>query len=48
MVLKEMADIEHWDEVKICLERGVADCGSFAEYVRKAKGESDGYKLQQI
>lgn len=39
VALNEMAGIEHWNEIKVCLERGVADCRSFEEYVRKVKGE---------
>lgn len=48
VVLNKIAGIEHWDEIKVCLERGVAEYGSFAEYVRKIKRESDGDQLQQI
>jgi multimeric flavodoxin WrbA len=41
LAIMEFAGIEPWDEIRVCIERGVADCRSFAEYVSKVKGEED-------
>jgi multimeric flavodoxin WrbA len=40
--VEELAGVEPWDEIRVCVERGIPECGSLAEYVNKVKGSSDG------